>query len=178
MKGTQLPPFEDPFADAPANNEPEPSYEPPAQSPAPVPASKPAVAADSDGKLTLTFKGAGNYSDRWLVAHVATPAEGLALLRDPQFKELLDYSRKIGEYDSNNSGGAQKPAGGGGGGGQRQSSTPQAAKEAPGGEKQYCEHGEMEYKSGVSKKSGKPYALFSCTAPRDQQCDAKWPAKR
>lgn len=178
MKGNQLT-QEDPWSTAPVQPEPaQAPIEPPAQS-APAGTAqvevKPVVVSGGEGKITLTFKGAGGYGDRWIVAHVANPAEGLELLNDPKFKELLDLSKRIATYDGAGSAPAQ---GGGGGGGQSQSRAPQAAQEAPGGEKQFCQHGEMVYKSGIAKSSGKPYALFSCTAPRGEQCDAKWPAKK
>lgn len=36
-----------------------------------------------------------------------------------------------------------------------------------------CAHGAMKYKTGTSKKNGKPYAGWFCTAPMGaQQCDA------
>lgn len=50
---------------------------------------------------------------------------------------------------------------------------PQGIAEAPGGEKRFCPHGEMQFKTGVSK-AGKAYQLFSCTAPREQQCKAQF----
>ena len=36
-----------------------------------------------------------------------------------------------------------------------------------------CRHGDMVKKTGTAK-TGKPYAGFVCTAPKDDQCDAKW----
>ncbi|QGH80610.1 hypothetical protein SEA_RAHALELUJAH_50 [Mycobacterium phage Rahalelujah] len=173
--------YEDPFATAPAD---EPAEEAQQQTP-PTPAASGVsvtnVAKDSvsvqhstDG-VSATFKFEGAYSDPWVVVKGSDPSDVLGKVNDPAFKELMDRVKQIATFY----GGSAKPASGGGnggGGGQRQSA-PQAAKEAPNGEKQFCQHGEMEYKSGTSKKTGKPYALFSCTAPRDQQCDAKWPSK-
>lgn len=166
--------IEDPWGSAPAD---EPQLQPetaPVQQ-APIAtttvAVKPVIVGDA-GKITLTFKGGGAYADRWLVAHVANPAEGLELLKDPQFKELLDLSKRIASYDS----GGSAPAGGGNQQSQaqqpaQQSNVPQGATQAPGGEERFCSHGKMEFKSGVSK-AGKPYKLFGCTAPRDSQCKA------
>lgn len=163
--------YEDPFDNAPDENVKE---IPVVEEAAP----KPTAAFDGEGKLTITFKGTGGYADRWVVAHVATPQEGLDLLKDPAFKELLDYSRKIALYDKaeytpasapvsaapqqNNQ---PNPSYNGG--------APQQAQEAPNGEKRFCSHGEMVFKSGVSK-AGNSYKLFSCTAPRDQQCKAQY----
>ena len=37
-----------------------------------------------------------------------------------------------------------------------------------------CSHGDMVKKEGVAKATGKPYAGYVCTAPKADQCDAKW----
>jgi len=44
---------------------------------------------------------------------------------------------------------------------------PQAPKE------QECKHGPMILKEGTAK-TGKPYFGYVCSAPKDQQCDARW----
>jgi hypothetical protein len=38
---------------------------------------------------------------------------------------------------------------------------------------QECKHGAMILKEGTAK-TGKPYFGYVCTAPKDQQCDARW----
>lgn len=164
MKGSKLS-IEDPWGAAPA----EPAEEAPSKVDVSV---KPVIVGGSEGKLTLTFKGAGGYGDRWIVAHVANPSEGLELLNDPQFKELLELSKRIAAYDGSPQGGP--PQSGGQAAPAQQSRAPQQAQEAPGGEERYCAHGKMVFKSGVAAKTGKPYQLFSCTAPRDQQCKAEF----
>ncbi|QBJ01135.1 hypothetical protein PBI_ARISSANAE_49 [Mycobacterium phage Arissanae] len=170
--------YEDPFATAPVDEPSEEAQQQTAPTPAPsgVSVAKDSVSVQhsTDG-VSATFKFSGAYSDPWVVVKGSDPADVLGKVNDPSFKELMDRVKQISAFY----GAESKPAasgGGGGGGGQRQSA-PQAAKEAPNGEKKFCKHGEMEYKSGTSKKTGKPYALFSCTAPRDEQCDAQWPAK-
>ncbi|AOT24968.1 hypothetical protein PBI_KALPINE_48 [Mycobacterium phage Kalpine] len=167
--------YEDPWSTAPAQPEPTPA---PAAAPvqAPVATTATAAAVDSvsvqhstDG-VSATFKFAGQYSDPWVVVKGADPSDVLAKIDTPEFKALMDKVQFIaGHY----AGSAAKPAGNGGGG-QQQSRAPQPAQEAPGGEKRYCSHGEMQFKSGVSKKTGNPYKMFVCTAPRDQQCDAQF----
>ncbi|AOQ28167.1 hypothetical protein SEA_DUDELITTLE_49 [Mycobacterium phage DudeLittle] len=167
--------YEDPWSSAPAQqSEPEP----PAQAAAPVATTASAAAVDSvsvqhstDG-VSATFKFAGQYSDPWVVVKGADPADVYAKISTPEFKALMDRVQQIaGVY----AGAAAKPAGNAGGGAQQQQSrAPQPAQEAPGGEKRYCSHGEMQFKSGVSKKTGNPYKMFVCTAPRDQQCDAQF----
>jgi hypothetical protein len=37
-----------------------------------------------------------------------------------------------------------------------------------------CRHGDMVKKEGVAKATNKPYAGYVCTAPKAEQCDAKW----
>ena len=37
-----------------------------------------------------------------------------------------------------------------------------------------CRHGDMVKKEGIAKATGKPYAGYVCTAPKADQCDAKW----
>jgi hypothetical protein len=37
-----------------------------------------------------------------------------------------------------------------------------------------CRHGDMVKKEGVAKATGKPYAGYVCTAPKADQCDARW----
>ncbi|AHJ86506.1 ribonucleoside reductase class II [Mycobacterium phage 20ES] len=177
MKGSHLS-YEDPWSTAPAQPEPTPA---PAPEPTPAPVQQAAPVAtvapggvqqvqhSTDG-VSATFKFAGQYSDPWVVVKGADPADVLAKVNTGEFKALMDKVQQIaGVY----AGAAAKPAGNAGGGGQ-QSRAPQAAQEAPNGEKRYCSHGEMTFKSGVSKKTGNPYKMFVCTAPRDQQCDAQF----
>ena len=37
-----------------------------------------------------------------------------------------------------------------------------------------CRHGHMVKKEGIAKATNKPYAGYVCTAPKADQCDAKW----
>lgn len=38
-----------------------------------------------------------------------------------------------------------------------------------------CKHGEMNYKEGISSKTGKPYSGYTCPSKdRKDQCDARW----
>ena len=49
----------------------------------------------------------------------------------------------------------------------------QAAPAAPPGGEHRCIHGPREYKDFTSK-AGKHIKMWSCTAPRGQQCDPEW----
>ncbi|AMB18540.1 ribonucleoside reductase class II [Mycobacterium phage Centaur] len=169
MKGNQLS-YEDPWSSAPAQqSEPEPAAAPVTTTAASAAVDSVSVQHSTDG-VSATFKFAGQYSDPWVVVKGADPADVLSKVNTHEFKALMDRVQQIaGMY----AGAGSKPAGNAGGGAQ-QSRAPQAAQEAPNGEERFCQHGKMEFKSGVSKKSGKPYKLFSCTAPRDQQCEAQF----
>ena len=37
-----------------------------------------------------------------------------------------------------------------------------------------CRHGSMVKKEGIAKGTNKPYAGYVCSAPKAEQCDAKW----
>lgn len=153
--------IEDPFNNAPADSDV--TVE--------VTADKPSAAATPDGKVVLTFKGGRGYEAPWIVIHANSLQEAhdsvvgdnatlLAVVMD-RVQTASKHFASIGA-DSQP---AQQQGGGG---------APQASQSAPGGEKRYCTHGEMVFKTGVAKASGKPYSLFSCTAPRDQQCKAQF----
>ncbi|WKW87264.1 hypothetical protein SEA_CHARGERPOWER_49 [Mycobacterium phage Chargerpower] len=179
MKGSNLS-YEDPWASAPADAPAEEAQAAPVEQQAPVATVTTATAAavdsvsvqhSTDG-VSATFKFAGAYSDPWVVVKGSDPGDVLGKVNTSTFKELMDTVQKIaGVYA-----GAAKAAIGGQAAAApaQQSRAPQAAQEAPGGEKRFCSHGEMVFKSGVAKGSGKPYQLFSCTAPRDQQCKAQF----
>jgi hypothetical protein len=156
----------DPWATAEPEATPEPQPEP-AKAGITVDV-KPNILSPSGDKITLTFKGTGTFADRWLVAHVANPAEGLTLLNDPQFKELLDLSKKIAAYDG---AGATSTAPQGGNTGGR-SNAPQGATEAPAWApaKPYDD---AVYKSGVSKKNGKVWHAWMPPTQEDSR-DAKF----
>ena len=166
--------YDDPWATpVPAAAEPEhPDPEPTSPEPAGTTAASAVVDSVSvqhstDG-VSATFKFSGAYSDPWVVVKGADPADVLAKISTVEFKSLMDRVKQIsGHY----SGAGSAPSGGGA---QQPSRAPQAAQEAPGGEKRYCSHGEMTFKTGVSKKTGKPYKMFACPAPRDQQCKAQF----
>ncbi len=83
-------------------------------------------------------------------------------MEDKQLGELLKRVSQVAEYFAKSG-----PQGGGsGGGGGRQA--PQ--KQAPSGETRECKHGEMTYRSGVSK-AGNAYKGFFCPErDRSEQC--------
>ncbi|QGJ90197.1 hypothetical protein PBI_SHEAKEIRA_49 [Mycobacterium phage SheaKeira] len=186
--------YEDPFDAAPAQPAPAPVPEPaPAAPPAPVAAAPAAaapvvVASGGSGDLSVTFKGDGTYASPWIVPKYASVADALVDLgADPnevaglnqaqRWGALFERATKMAAHFAGLGSPAPTPGGGGSAPATQRQAAPAAAQAAPNGEEKFCQHGKMEYKSGTSKKTGKPYALFSCTAPRDQQCDAQWPSK-
>lgn len=163
--------FEDPFDNAPLDAEPTEEAQQPAVKAKAVKA-KPAVAAESDGKVVLTFKGGRDFDSPWIVihanglpeAHDFVVGENAALLAAVMDRVKVASKHFVG----------QPAAPAVQSGGQQTGAAPQASQEAPGGEKRFCNHGEMVFKSGVAKATGKPYSLFSCTAPREHQCKAEF----
>lgn len=157
--------FEDPFDSIPDDNVVE------------VPAEEPSVkvikssSVVGDGKIVSTYKEGAGYDASWTVVHAASVDDWFAIHEDPRFPELLAKQKKVAAYfrvkpeGAATSQQAAQP---------NPSYAPQAATQAPGGEKRYCDHGEMVFKTGVAKATGKPYSLFSCTAPRESQCKAQF----
>lgn len=164
MKGTTLP-YEDPFAAAPADTEAPAEVQ---EEPKTVVVKTAAVGA-GEGKIVLTYKEGAGYDASWTVVHAESVADANAILADPSFKELLERSKKVAAFFRDKPAApaqqASQPANG---------AAPQGAQSAPGGETRFCSHGAMVFKSGVAKATGKPYSLFSCTAPRESQCKAEF----
>lgn len=143
-----------------------------------VAAAKPAlVGTSSDGKVVMTFKGGKSYDSPWVVIHanglqeahdfvVGDNASLLAVVMD-RVQTASKHFAGIGLDAQPASQQASQPNPSYGG-------APQQSQEAPGGEKRHCAHGEMSFRTGVAKATGKPYSLFSCTAPRENQCKAQF----
>lgn len=179
--------MEDPFAAAPEEaQQPEPTAQaqPPTMS-AKESGKQPGGATayvdvkprfeSAEGKVVVTFKGGTGFDAPWIVIHATdvqdaynqVTGEGAVLLA-----KLMERTQVAAKHFASQS--QAKPAAAAASGGNT-SNAPQGAQQAPGGEKRYCEHGEMEFKSGVAKASGKPYSLFGCTErDRDQQCKAQF----
>jgi hypothetical protein len=162
VKGNQLS-YKDPFDSAPDENVKE----------VPVVEEKPTVIKSDavgagEGKIVSTYKEGAGYDASWTVVHAASVDDWFSIHEHPRFKELLDRQKKVAQYmrggaNGRNDSNASAPS----------SRAPQGAQEAPGGEKRFCSHGEMVFKSGISK-AGNDYKLFSCPAPRQEQCQAQY----
>ena len=161
--------FEDPFDNAPADSETAVEEVQPVVK-AKAARAKPAV-AESDGKVVLTFKGGRDFDAPWVVIHANGLQEAHDFVVGDNASLLAVVMERVQVAAKHFAG---KPAAAAQGGAQPSTEPPQASQEAPGGEKRFCSHGEMVFKSGVAKGTGKPYSLFSCTAPREHQCKAQF----
>lgn len=126
----------------------------------------PVINTDSN-EVSVTLKGGRDFDAPWVVLRAADPASALAMLEEESLKELLKKAAHYGGVFAG-LGGGSKPAAGGGNSGGGGRATPGPTTH-PTGRQEFCKHGEMEYKTGVSK-AGKPYKVFSCSGPRDEQC--------
>ena len=155
--------YEDPFGSAPTDDEAQTSAPE-----APV-AAKPAVVEQADGKVVLTFKGGRDFDAPWIVIHANSLEDAYeqVTVKGELLGKLMERTKNAGAHF------AGKPPAAPQGGSEPTRQAPAGAQQAPGGETRFCEHGEMVFKSGVSK-AGKPYKLFSCTAPRESQCKAQF----
>lgn len=136
-----------------------------------------AVSPSSEGKVVLTFKGGTGYDAPWIVIHAKdlddargqVSGDNAAVLAD-----IMEKTQQAGRHFASLStpktaakaSVSPAPA--------SPSAPPAGAQEAPGGEKRYCSHGEMRFRSAVSK-AGKPYKGFFCAeTDRDSQCQAQF----
>lgn len=156
----------DPFADVPADA--------PATPEVPT-VTAPAVAAavpQADGKVVVTLKGGTGYDSPWIVIHAASSEDALKQLQDPYLANVIERTAMVAAHFV----GKVKPA--------APAAQPQAAppaqntvppqQQAPGGEQRFCAHGEMQYKTGVSK-AGKTYKGYFCSSQdRNNQCPPQW----
>ena len=116
-----------------------------------------------DVELVLTFKEGPGYEHPWHVVHASSVQKAGEILSDPEFKELLARQKKINQWFRGGDSGSPAPS----------TSAPPGATQSPDGETRTCAHGQMVYRAGVAKSTGKPYRLFGCPHPdRAMQCKA------
>jgi hypothetical protein len=140
-----------------------------------------AVAAQVNNEVSLTFKGGPGHDAPWVVVRASTPTEALELVGgDPTGLDasgvLVELFKRVSRAGYTFSGMAPggKASGNGGGQQQRPAGKPEGADQAPGGQKEFCAHGQMEFKSGVSRQ-GNAYKGFFCPSKdRDNQCKPKF----
>ncbi|SKM98755.1 Uncharacterised protein [Mycobacteroides abscessus subsp. massiliense] len=129
---------------------------------------KTAAVGDGEGKIVLTYKEGAGFDASWTVVHANSVEDAKAILKDPEFKELLDLSKKAAAYFRGGSTPAAAPPA------QARSNAPAAAQSAPGGDTRQCKHGEMQYKTG--SKNGRTWKGFFCPSPKDtpDQCSPEF----
>jgi hypothetical protein len=165
----------DPFADDDNYNDDQQFDEP----------GPPASGTEWNGSVSATFKGNGEYSSAWYVFR-APSVDGLAdMLEDVgDIKRLVAAGSAVDQFikqkepvktrPANTNNGGQR-GGSSGTNSQQRRGRPPGATEAPNGEKRFCDHGEMRWRSGISQ-AGNTYAGWYCTAQnRDQQCKPEYP---
>lgn len=136
----------DPFDNVPEDTQEETVFDNPPAEPKKAPAKKVAKTASVDeGKIVLTFKEGAGFDSSWVVVHANTVGEARETLLDPEFKELLEQSRKVASFYRGGSG----PSGGG----RPATGQPKAATEPPPGAPP-APGPDWQYKSGL-KKDGK-----------------------
>ncbi|SIE08801.1 hypothetical protein [Mycobacteroides abscessus] len=127
------------------------------------------VSDNGEGKIVLTYKEGAGFDASWTVVHANSVEDAKAILKDPEFKELLDLSKKAAAYfrggSTPSAPAAPAPA---------RSNAPAAAQSAPGGDTRQCKHGEMQYKTG--SKNGRTWKGFFCPTPKDtpDQCSPEF----
>jgi|SRR5690606_14341081 len=150
----------DPFAPAPAVEET------PAVT-APVVSS---VVPSGDGKVVVTLKGGTGFDAPWIVIHADSVADALRQF-DADLASLMEQAQKASAKFAELS---SKPAAAPAAQSRPSTAAPAGASQAPNGQTETCAHGEMVYRSGVSK-AGKPYKMFACPErDRNAQCDPVW----
>lgn len=130
--------------------------------------------ADADF-VTAILKGGAGYGAPSLSIRANNIPSLHATLTDheDEIKDVLTTLAKLGKgfgilVDGEKPAGGGGNSGGGGGGGNNRA--PAQASEHPDGKTEYCEHGKMQFKSGMGK-NGKPWKAFDCP---NRVCDRKW----
>lgn len=125
------------------------------------------VVNQTEGKVTVTLKGGAGFDAPWIVVHADNAEDALEQLNDKALGALIARTKEVAAYFSGGNGNTtQRPAQS-----QQQGQQRPPQQQAPNGETKTCQHGEMVFRSGVSKSSGKPYKGFFCpSSDRNDQC--------
>lgn len=164
-------PWATPVQTAPVQSMP-PGQGTPVSAPAPQPPTPAMPSAivrltlKEDGPPWLTFES-GSAAD--IIAHLDDKAAIQGLLQ--RASTISAYWRGLGGQNQAQNSRPAAPAG------QRSGHGTPGPQSAPGGERRFCDHGEMTWKSGISSNSGKPYSGWFCPGPRGSQCPPEWPDK-
>lgn len=168
----------DPFADAPANDEMEQVTDwEPAEEEADYVVETPEVQKMTDQNYTtVILKGGDAYgapsvsvrgaSIKDLYQHYEDSREQLRKLMEMVAFDNQGFAKSVNNSGKSSSGGGSNASAP-----EPQKGQPPESQQAPNGERQWCQHGERRYKSGISQKTGNPYAMFVCTQPQGpDQC--------
>jgi hypothetical protein len=134
------------------------------------------IKVGSDGKFVGTLKGGRDFDEPWIVLHCDTLQE---LVDNLTNRELLGQAMDAAQQaskrfrdlrpteDKGTAASAPQniPQG-------RAQGRPQAATEHPKGRKEFCQHGEMVFKSGLGKNE-KMWGAFDCRVD-PKGCPRKW----
>lgn len=130
------------------------------------------VSNDND-KISVTLKGGTGYDAPWIVVKGTSVQEALDTLNEIREKGLMDVTAKAAGMFQGYVGGASHAAGAGAsqgtgqqGGGYSQRPPAQPSGPPPGVEARNCRHGQMVYRTGMSKFN-KPYQAFFCPQPKE-----------
>jgi hypothetical protein len=124
-----------------------------------------AVSTMSEGKVVVTLKGGRDYDDAWVVIHANDLDDAVAQVTDyEKLGTLLDATQKASkrfrelrpsdptrETPKTSQGGSQA----------RTQGKPAQATAHPKGRQEFCQHGEMEFKTGLGKNE-KLWGAFDC----------------
>lgn len=123
-------------------------------------------------RLSVTLKQHKGYEAAWIVLKGDTPADILSTMEDPNFKKLMEWTKKASETFQegsapvaavgNTSGGSSSSQNGSQG---RTYGKPAGATEGPWGV-QTCEHGTMVFKSGQGDDG--VWQGYFCPVPKGQ----------
>lgn len=124
-----------------------------------------AVSTVSEGKIVVTLKGGRDYDEPWVVLHCDDLDDALAQTTDRQklgdlLKAAQEASKAFRDFRPTEDTGARASAPQNGSQGRSQGKPAQATAH-PQGRQEFCQHGEMEFKTGLGK-NGKMWGAFDC----------------
>lgn len=124
-------------------------------------------------KVVVTLKGGAGYAAPWIVIHADGVEDALSYFNE-QGSDLKTLMERVQAAAAKFSGEATSSAPSP----ERKSGPPPSAKKHPGGRREYCQHGEMNYATGFSQKKADKskdgngtWQAFDCP---ENQCDRKW----
>jgi hypothetical protein len=129
--------------------------------------------SDNQTGITVTLKAGVGFEAPWIVVHAADTRDALDQINTGDFATLAERTVAAAEFfraahnvkkglSSNEA--AEAPAQGGPSWSQQGSQQSAPAVEGGGGKS--CVHGAMTFRSGISKKTNKPYSAWFCPTPQ------------